>query len=462
MEAEPTEGKVPQAKGGEAVVTFFTKLPSKYQVQEESLVVPANLARYGLSEIVNQLLGLDKPVPFDFVVDGEFLRSDLFGYLEARKLSSEKVLRLEYVLALSEPEENQVDEVPDWISSIVALGPLPSRWFAVSAFDGSVRLYEDGAPKLTSRLADVSITMLHALPAGSVADESLIAASGKDGGLRAIRARQGASPATGPVTTIRSSSHFDGLQACALNEKADLVAGAGWDQDILVWNAGPSLFAPIGEDQGGTKRKAADGSAESEEPKFVLKGHSQVVTSLMFGSASRCPFTLISGSWDGSVRVWDTAAASCVCNWPVARAATSFSMSPSTPQLATAHEDGHISLWDIRAPPHPTVQGALSLDSSAGLPLHSAQSPHRRLASQVQWSPLDANRLASCGHDGCLCVLDVRSPKMPLQRMRLGKTGPVPTKQLCLAWLGSEEIAVGGSDGKVLRVVLGGGKLPED
>ncbi|CAK0837916.1 unnamed protein product [Prorocentrum cordatum] len=41
--------------------------------------------------------------------------------MEAHKLSSEKVLRLEYVFALSEPEQNEVDQVPDWISGIAAL-----------------------------------------------------------------------------------------------------------------------------------------------------------------------------------------------------------------------------------------------------------------------------------------------------------------------------------------------------
>merc|ERR1712203_490132 len=167
------------------------------------------------------------------------------------------------------------------------------------------------------------------------------------------------------------------------------------------------------------------------------------------------PFTLLSGSWDSSVRVWDTAAASCVCNWTVARAVTSFSTSPSMPpQLATSHEDGHVSLWDIRAPPHPSIQGALSLDASAGLPLTSAQSAHSRLASQVVWCPEDATRLASVGHDGHLRILDPRSPKMPLQSVRVGKGDSVPTKLLCVSWLGKDALVVGGSDGRVVRIAL--------
>merc|ERR1711933_353127 len=102
------------------------KLPEKYKVLEDDLVVPSNLARYGLSEVVNRLLSFEEPVPFDFLVNGEFLRTSISQYLEARKLSSEKVLRLEYVFALSEPEHSQVDQVPDWISGVSALGSLPT------------------------------------------------------------------------------------------------------------------------------------------------------------------------------------------------------------------------------------------------------------------------------------------------------------------------------------------------
>lgn len=157
------------------------------------------------------------------------------------------------------------------------------------------------------------------------------------------------------------------------------------------------------------------------------------------------------------MRVWDLAAASCVCNWTVARAVTSFSTSPDAPpQLATSHEDGHVSIWDVRAAPHATMKGAVSLDVTSALPLGSAQVPHRRLASQVAWCPADATRIASVGHDGQLCILDPRSPKMPLQTLKLGPKGPCPTKLLCLCWLSKTSIAIGGSDGKVTRVNIGG------
>lgn len=128
------------ACGAEAVVCFFTKLPERFQVPEDQLVVPSSLARYGLSEVVNRLLASETPVPFDFITPaGEYLRTSLVEYLEARKLSSEKALRLEYVLALSEPEQKQVEEVPDWISGVAPLQSTKpsSSWFAAASCDGT-------------------------------------------------------------------------------------------------------------------------------------------------------------------------------------------------------------------------------------------------------------------------------------------------------------------------------------
>lgn len=436
--------------GGEAVVSFTTKLPDQYQVPEDQLVLPSTLARYGLSEVVNKMLDLAKPVPFDFLVNGEFLRTSIAQYLEARKLSSEKVLRLEYVIALSEPEQSQVDQIPDWIAGIVPLQRFPASRFAAVSYDGTVRVYEDTRSCLISKLADCPLTGVAGMP---VAGGAHVVAAGKDGTIRccALQAKGEAKLAAGPVASMRAPSLSQAMQAVAFSEDGTLLAGAGWDHEVLVWNAEQALFASDDSGGAGSKRKSV--TSEGVAPKFALKGHTQVVTALHFGAQAQFPFTVLSSSWDCSVRVWDTAAASCVCNWSVARAATGFSIAPKAPpQMATSHEDGHVSIWDIRAAPHSSIQGAVALDMSAGLSLASSQVPHRRLCSQVAWCPEDVNRIASVGHDGRLNLLDPRSPKMPLQALRIGKTGACPTKLLCMAWLGRDDLVVGGSDGRVIRV----------
>lgn len=456
-------GEKPAPRGGEAVVSFTTNLPLRYQVPADELVVPSDLARYGLSEVVNRLLDFERPVPFDFLVDGEFLRGTVREFLEARKLSSEKVLRLEYVIALRQPEPALVDEVPEWISGISPLLPLPCASFVAAAFDGTLRFYANNRSQLITKLSDSAITAVAAQHIGR-GSSSIVLAACKDGAARccAVECGEGGEDTTvkvGPTTALRGPGGTKSLESVAISEDASVMATAGWDLEVLLWNTPPELtHASPDEAVGSRKRKAPDSiEAVDVVPKFTLKGHAQTVTALQFGARSRYPFTLLSSSWDCSLRVWDTAAASCVCNWTVARAVTSFSLSPDAPpQLATAHEDGHVSIWDIRAAPLPGSSGALSLDSTSGLPLASAQMPHKRLTSEVVWCPRDVNRIASVGHDGRFCVLDPRSPKMPLQSIRLGKAGLCPTKLMCAAWLSRHHAAVGGSDGRVVRIAVGG------
>jgi len=452
----------PKVGEAEAVISFTTKLPAQYHVPNDEMVLPSSLARYGLSEVVNHLLELDPPVPFDFLVNGEFLRATIGQFLSVQKLGTEKTLVVEYVLALSEPEPSEVDQVPDWISSLVA---LPGSWFAATSYDGTVRLYDQGAPKFQSRLSDKPLIGA-AVACGGV-NSSKMCVAGKDGSVRCLSVRHSnkSGAATGSVSVLRAPNATKAVESVALNEDVSLLASGGWDQEINVWRVGEDVFGPVdeGSPKLGPKRKASGGVTEGMRPKFSLKGHSQVVSCLQFGGRAQYPFTLFSGSWDCTMRVWDIAAASCICNWSIGRAATSLSVSPhGSPQVVTSHEDGHVSLWDVRATPHPSKEGALLLDATSGLPLASAQASHRRQASQATWCPQDMYRIASVGHDGVLCVLDPRSPKMPVQSVRIGKQGHNPNRLLCVAWLGREELVVGGSDGKVVRVNLGSHKTGEN
>ncbi|KAF8422879.1 microtubule-associated protein YTM1 [Tirmania nivea] len=85
------------------------------------LLVPTSLRRYGLSQIVNHLLETPAPVPFDFLIDGVFLKTNLDDYLTANGLSAESTLTLEYVRSVLPPvfKSSFVDE--DWVSSVAVL-----------------------------------------------------------------------------------------------------------------------------------------------------------------------------------------------------------------------------------------------------------------------------------------------------------------------------------------------------
>ena len=86
-------------------VSFVTRLPDAYRVSESAIEVPGKLTRYGLSEVVNHLLGADAPTPFDFLIDGVLLRTSLAKLALRLGKSAEATLEVEYVPALGPPKE---------------------------------------------------------------------------------------------------------------------------------------------------------------------------------------------------------------------------------------------------------------------------------------------------------------------------------------------------------------------
>lgn len=56
-------------------VVFTTQTP--YSLPSQKFMIPASWKRYQLSQLVNKALSLPKPIPFDFLVRGEILRTTL-------------------------------------------------------------------------------------------------------------------------------------------------------------------------------------------------------------------------------------------------------------------------------------------------------------------------------------------------------------------------------------------------
>ncbi len=59
----------------------------QYAVPDAPLAVPASLNRFGLSEVVNQMLELENRVPFDFSINGQLVRSSLSKHLAEKGVS---------------------------------------------------------------------------------------------------------------------------------------------------------------------------------------------------------------------------------------------------------------------------------------------------------------------------------------------------------------------------------------
>lgn len=61
--------------GPSCPVIFTSQTP--YPLPSQKFMIPAAWKRFQLSQLINKALSLEKPVPFDFIINGEILRGTL-------------------------------------------------------------------------------------------------------------------------------------------------------------------------------------------------------------------------------------------------------------------------------------------------------------------------------------------------------------------------------------------------
>ena len=118
-------------------VQFFTK-ESKYAIPETSLLLPVNLKRKGLTEVVHHFLDEDCRIPLEFLLDGVIIRGSLEEVLASTGRSCEDSLNVEYICALQKPKNTKTLTHNDWVSCFASVDS-----FTVSGdFSGSVYLWD--------------------------------------------------------------------------------------------------------------------------------------------------------------------------------------------------------------------------------------------------------------------------------------------------------------------------------
>jgi ribosome biogenesis protein len=111
------------------------------------------LRRYQLSTLVNRLLETSKPVPLEFLINGQYLRTSLDDFLTSNGISSETTLSVEYVKALVPPVYAASYQHDDWVSSVDVLSnsSKPATWaknttnveskILSGSYDGAIRVW---------------------------------------------------------------------------------------------------------------------------------------------------------------------------------------------------------------------------------------------------------------------------------------------------------------------------------
>ena len=459
----------PLADIAEVSISFTTHLTSIPSLPSSPFTVPVHLTRYGLSSILNSLLSLAQPRPFDFLIDGAFLRSSLLSFLrQSGKGVGETGLVLEVVEALATPHSSHSAQPhPDWLSSVHSLSPL---FTVTGCYDRHVRLVrkrssETGKADDGERVEEEQQRVSVGGGSGHSSAVKCVRMSRQGGAWKVLSGGKDHSvrvwDVEGEGDALQCSGvgrqHAGGVECVVwLGGDSGRFVSGGCDHRLVVWGvdaAAEALEAPAKRPKG-PPRSTAEGAPLPPSappallsPLSLISAHTDAVT----GLCSPFPTVLYSSSFDSSLRHFDLTVGSQSGVWwqGGGKALSSVDVTSDGRSAAVGGWDGAVRLVDLRA-------SATERQSTLRL-------SHRNVVSSLSFSPLHGHQLASASYDGTVKVWDIRATvpllTLSLTHRKQGRGAEEDTDQQLLAvhWsrgeVGSEGgcILSGGADRRLHR-----------
>ncbi|WFC97568.1 ribosome biogenesis protein ytm1 [Malassezia yamatoensis] len=443
-------------------------------------MVPVNWRRSQLSTLVNKVLQTAdsdrKNVPFDFIANGELLRTSLDEYLMQHARSTEEEIELEYVRSTLPPTFRDSAKQDDWVSAIDASEPT---LVLQSSFDGNVRVLN--AEKLAKSpktyvpayaRSSMSLTSARWL----VPKESVV--TGAMNGNVAVWHAPKSSEETVQVLQAAELRHHTGpvtnVDVGSTNNELVTVLSAGWDGCIAIWDVPRNLDYPTNAEssthtekprkrrlQNSGKKESISAAVETIQAPPPTLVFAQVPTTVHASAAKALGTKQVAGAnarttarldgdqvygaaWDGSVKLFDMSkgmAAGEKTSDKVHLCLDVMRGQATHAQAITGHMDHSLGLYDFR---DTTRHTALAIAHAHGAPI-----------SAIRSHPDSSNLFASGAYDSRIRVWDVRSPKQALftlsqPRDVSGDSQKENAKILALDWtMDGNSIVAGGEDCRI-------------
>jgi ribosome biogenesis protein YTM1 len=149
---------------------------------------------------------------------------------------------------------------------------------------------------------------------------------------------------------VYSGGHMSSINSVRLlNNKDNITMASGdWDGNLCIWKV-PSLH---NEEQTKPKTKKRKGAAtkidvQEVSPTYFFKAHSSNISGICWGFDS--PNTLLTSSWDHSIKSWDVETQNNILTLNGAKVATCLGRCHNSDVVATGHPDCTVRLWDMRS-----------------------------------------------------------------------------------------------------------------
>ncbi|KAF2185135.1 hypothetical protein K469DRAFT_739156 [Zopfia rhizophila CBS 207.26] len=397
---------------------FWTDGELKLEMEAEEVVdlikalFADNLRRYALSSLVNNLLHTEKAIPFEFLINGQFLRTSIDEFLTQNGISAETTLNVEYTRALIPPLYAASFEHDDWVSAVDILSSSsPAGIWSTAAiqsgqerilsasYDGLLRVWNpSGEIIATSTLPNNGGRITSLKSARWISPKKLVAA-GLDSTVRVYKYDEDTRSIT---PSLELYNHKWGVENVAVHAPSNRILSASADTTV-------SLFSTTAKDApeapkhllrnatvASNKRLKLSKPSQSTPARgtlATLTGHSALVSSSIFKPEDAT--VAYSTSHDHTLRTWDLPTTTCVDTRTTGHSLLSLTALPGINLLATGTSARHITMVDPRA--SATTVSVMTLRG------------HQNAVVSLDVDPSSEYGLISGSHDGTCRIWDVRS-----------------------------------------------------
>ncbi|SPO00636.1 related to microtubule-interacting protein [Cephalotrichum gorgonifer] len=419
-------------------VVFATQNPD-IQLPEEKrqLVVPSDIKRHGLSQILNHTSMLDTsvPIPFDFLINGTFLRGSLASHLESYGISTEETVTLDYVPSLLPPFYENSFLHEDWVSDVDVSGQGPDARLLSASYDKLLRVWDRAGGMLAVSPSAADGGHRRRVNTAKFLTPSKIASSGLDGTVLVWEySEAGGKGALKPVLEL--TGHSDQIRDITVHQPSNQFLTASSDGRVGLWTPSRKL-APQVEDPRPAKRAKSSVTLSARGPLSMVPVSDKPVTAAVFHPSD--PSVAYASAMDGSVRTVDLTTGKIVSSLTTMHPLRCLApLAGSSPLLAAGTTARHITLVDPR-------------ESAATTSVMTLRA-HLGWVESVCASPENEYSLVSGSWDSTCKIWDLRSVRAGTKEEGGGRVCDEAVYSIPRETMKGEKVKADGGGGKVLRV----------
>ncbi|KAI9700599.1 MAG: ribosome biogenesis protein ytm1 [Bogoriella megaspora] len=400
-----------------------------------AILVPTSSRRYALSRLVNGFLETEQSIPFDFLINGQFLRTSLDDFLTANGISAEETLNVEYVRAILPPQYVSSFLHDDWVSSVDVLSATSSaskyagddgihtghERILSGSFDGHIRVWNMSSEITATSPSAISGGHTNNVKAVKFLSPTRIISSSLDRTIRLWKyAPSPSSPSTSTLTpSLELYGHRSSIDSLAFHAPTQRILSASQDTTIGVWSTSksasppaPANLLPSASPSFANKRRKPNAgpqptSTPQRGPLALLLGHTANASAVIF--APHDPDLAHSVSHDHTLRTWDLVTQKQVSMTPLPAVLYSLCALPGLGLLAAGNTARSISLVDTRSPGSSSSTTSPGSGNLVSMTLRGHAGAVSSLAAAPEEAVGGPWGLVSAGFDGTCRVWDVRS-----------------------------------------------------